>query len=91
MKTCKEHALATLLKRAGAELGGRRRHGPPSFATLEAELPDADLPEALLTMTYMGYYSRPEMRAKVCRRGRAHPVHPEGYDRRLGKRPELHG
>ena len=32
----------------------------------------------LLTETYKGYYSRPDMRAKVG--VGAHPVHPSGYD-----------
>ena len=43
---------------------------------LEAEHPDAFT--ALLTETYKGYYSRPDMRAKFG--VGAHPVHPLGYD-----------
>lgn len=43
---------------------------------LEAEKPDAF--GALLTETYKGYYSRPDMRAKVG--VGAHPVHPVGYE-----------
>lgn len=43
---------------------------------LEADLPKAF--ETLLKLTYMGYYSRPEIRPLV---GVASwPVHPRGYD-----------
>ena len=42
----------------------------------EAEHPEAF--SAILTETYKGYYSRPDMRAKVG--VGAHPVHPKGYD-----------
>lgn len=43
---------------------------------LEADLPEAF--ETLLKLTYMGYYSRPELRQLV---GVASwPVHPRGYD-----------
>ncbi|MGC3940719.1 hypothetical protein ACOTTU_23205 [Roseobacter sp. EG26] len=43
---------------------------------LEQDQPDAFA--AFLTETYKGYYSRPDMRAKVG--VGAHPVHPLGYD-----------
>jgi len=43
---------------------------------LETDLPDAFA--ALLTETYKGYYSRPDIRAKVGVGG--HPVHPLGYE-----------
>lgn len=43
---------------------------------LEGDQPEAFA--ALLTETYKGYYSRPDMRAKVG--VGAHPVHPLGYD-----------
>ncbi len=43
---------------------------------LEEALPEAFA--ALLTETYKGYYSRPDMRAKVG--VGAHPVHPLGYE-----------
>ncbi len=66
-------ALATLLKRAG-ELA---RGGMTSAVVrqLESERP-AEFSE-LLAVTYMGYYSRPEIRALVG--VGAHPVHPQGY------------
>ena len=68
------NALATLLKRAG-ELAGTGIT-PTSVRQLEIELP-AEFSK-LLAMTYMGYYSRPEIRALVG--VGAHPVHPKGYD-----------
>jgi len=43
---------------------------------MQADHPDAF--GALLTETYKGYYSRPDMRAKVG--VGAHPVHPMGYE-----------
>ena len=43
---------------------------------LETEFPAEFL--ALLSMTYMGYYSRPDIRAVVG--VGAHPVHPKGYE-----------
>ncbi len=66
-------ALATLLKRAGALAGG----GMTSAVVrqLESERP-AEFSE-LLALTYMGYYSRPEIPALVG--VGAHPVHPQGY------------
>ena len=66
-------ALATLLKRAGELADGGVT--PTVVRQLEAELP-ADFLK-LLTMTYMGYYSRPEIRGFVG--VGVHPVHPEGY------------
>ncbi|OSP55776.1 hypothetical protein [Pseudoruegeria sp. SK021] len=53
--------------------------GPPTPDALRAV--EQAMPEAfqtLLRLTYMGYYSRPDMREKV---GVASwPVHPKGYD-----------
>ena len=48
---------------------------PNLVRRLEKEEPEAFT--ALLTETYKGYYSRPDMRAKVGIG--AHPVHPLGY------------
>ncbi len=42
---------------------------------LETELPEEF--SAVLTETYKGYYSRPDIRAKVG--VGAHPIHPDGY------------
>lgn len=66
-------SVDTLLRRAN-ELAGEVT--PAFVRQLETELPAAFT--ALLTETYKGYYSRPDMRAKVG--VGAHPVHPEGYD-----------
>ncbi len=49
---------------------------PSAVGELEAEFPAEFL--ALLSMTYMGYYSRPDIRALVG--VGAHPVHPKGYE-----------
>ena len=49
---------------------------PDTIRQLETDLPDAF--EALLKLTYMGYYSRPDIRPLL---GVASwPVHPRGYD-----------
>jgi hypothetical protein len=48
---------------------------PTAVRQLETDLPEAF--RALLTETYKGYYSRPDMRAKVG--VGEHPVHPRGY------------
>jgi len=67
-------ALAVLLKRAG-ELASAGIN--PSVARqLEAELPEEF--SKLLVLTYMAYYSRPEIRALFG--VGEHPVHPKGYD-----------
>ncbi|MCY4192643.1 MAG: hypothetical protein OXD36_09345 [Rhodobacter sp.] len=66
-------ALRRLLARASG-LGDRV--DPVAVRQLERAMPKefADL----LTETYKGYYSRPDMRAKVG--VGAHPVHPSGYE-----------
>ncbi len=61
-----------LLTRASGLAGGVT---PGNVRQMEARAPDAF--RALLTETYKGYYSRPDMRAKVG--VGAHPVHPNGY------------
>ena len=66
-------ALATLLKRAGELADGGIT--PSVVRQLETELPTEF--SKLLVTTYMGYYSRPEIRALVG--VGAHPVHPLGY------------
>ncbi|MBX3582823.1 MAG: hypothetical protein KF810_13090 [Rhizobiaceae bacterium] len=48
---------------------------PEKMHQLETTVPDAF--RALLTETYKGYYSRPDMRAHVG--VGIHPVHPNGY------------
>jgi hypothetical protein len=49
---------------------------PPTVVRqLETDMPEAF--RALLTEAYKGYYSRPDIRAKVG--VGAHPVHPKGY------------
>lgn len=75
-------ALSTLLKRAGELAGGGIT--PTVVRQLESELP-AEFSK-LLVMTYMGYYSRPNIRALVG--VGAHPVHPLGYPVAL-EAPEL--
>ncbi len=65
-------AIATLLDGA-AGAGGEV--SPTLVSGLEAEYPAEFL--ALLTVTYKGYYSRPDMRALVG--VGSHPVHPDGY------------
>ncbi len=66
-------ALETLLSRA-AKLADRGT--PSSVRQLEHDLPVEF--SKLLVMTYMGYYSRPEIRARVG--VGAHAGHPAGYD-----------
>ncbi|MFA3918471.1 hypothetical protein [Ruegeria hyattellae] len=66
-------ALVALLSRAG-ELSDDVT--PDTVQQLESELPEAF--KLLLVETYKGYYSRPDMRAKVG--VGAHPVHPAGYE-----------
>lgn len=65
-------SIETLLLRA-AQLADEVS---PSFVRqLETELPGSFA--VLLSETYKGYYSRPDMREKVG--VGAHPVHPQGY------------
>ena len=66
-------ALRRLLARAAALAD---QVDPAAVRQLERAMPQefADL----LTETYKGYYSRPDMRAKVG--VGAHPVHPSGYE-----------
>ncbi|WP_299641502.1 hypothetical protein [uncultured Ruegeria sp.] len=65
-------ALVTLLARAGNLAGGI---SPFTVRQIETEMPTEF--RLLLTETYKGYYSRPDMRAKIG--VGAHPVHPIGY------------
>ncbi|WP_299077672.1 hypothetical protein [uncultured Ruegeria sp.] len=66
-------ALVTLLTRAGELADGITPH---TVRQLESELPEAF--RLLLRETYKGYYSRPDMRAKVG--VGSHPAHPAGYE-----------
>ncbi|MEM6889132.1 MAG: hypothetical protein AAF636_13440 [Pseudomonadota bacterium] len=66
-------ALVFLLSRAGELAGGIT---PNTARQLETELPEAF--NLLLTETYKGYYSRPDMRAKLG--VGSDPVHPAGYE-----------
>ncbi len=71
-------------REVAACIDGLLRHAQPfqgcvtteAIRQLEANLPDAF--EALLRLTYMGYYSRPESRQAVG--VGSWPVHPVGYD-----------
>lgn len=65
--------VSSLLRLARSSAGGVTTD---LVRQLETEQPEAF--SALLTATYKGYYSRPDMRAKVG--VGAHPVHPDGYD-----------
>ena len=64
-------AITILLSRAADLQDGV---SPGAVGELEAEFPAEFL--ALLSMTYMGYYSRPDIRALVG--VGVHPVHSEG-------------
>lgn len=66
-------ALVTLLTHAGELADGITPH---TVRQLESEWPEAF--NLVLTETYKGYYSRPDMRAKVG--VGSHPVHPAGYE-----------
>ncbi len=66
-------ALVTLIARAGELADGITPH---TVRQLETELPEAF--NLLLTETYKGYYSRPDMRAKLG--VGSDPVHPAGYE-----------
>ncbi|WP_299664476.1 hypothetical protein [uncultured Ruegeria sp.] len=66
-------ALVTLLTRAGNMADGI---SPCTVRQLETAMPEEF--RLLLTETYKGYYSRPDMRAKVG--VGSHPVHPAGYE-----------
>ncbi len=66
-------ALRGLLTRAeGLDSG----INPANIRRLEREMPEEFI--EVLTETYKGYYSLPELRAKVG--VGAHPVHPKGYE-----------
>ncbi len=67
-----EASLRRLLDRAAGLAEGI---DPGSVRLLEQAIPNEF--REVLTETYKGYYSRPEMRAKVG--VGAHPVHPSGY------------
>ena len=68
-----------LRKAVAALLDGASRAGtamsPALVSQLEADYPAEFL--SLLTITYKGYYSRPDMRELVG--VGSHPVHPDGY------------
>ncbi len=66
-------ALVALLSRVGELADGVTPH---TVRQLETELPEAF--RLLLVETYKGYYSRPDMRAKLG--VGSHPVHPAGYE-----------
>ncbi|MCY3880475.1 MAG: hypothetical protein OXF74_15035 [Rhodobacteraceae bacterium] len=66
-------AIKTLLNGAPAHADAMT---PQAVTALENEFP-AEF-RALLSVTYMGYYSRPDIRALVG--VGSHPVHPEGYE-----------
>lgn len=67
------HSVSSLLRTAQTTADGVTTD---LVRRLEAEQPQAF--SALLIETYKGYYSRPDMRAKVGLA--AHPVHPLGYE-----------
>lgn len=71
------HATVSSLLRLAADMADMADKVTTDLVRqLEAQAPD-DF-QMLLTETYKGYYSRPDMRVKFG--VGAHPVHPQGYD-----------